>query len=509
RGYSHVFVSGPSDGAECSDFVQVAECEGAFQEVYSRAKTRALVLAYANGGTPDAIRASVADVTVLSDRPYHPITQVTPIAHVRNRTVVEPPQPAASPSTNAAAAAPAPSPATAPIDIPRSEGSSLYPEVEALVRSHETTRTTSDTEEAWLATTVARARAALQQFQLNSKVIGEARLTPNALIVRFQGAANMTVELVQRRRSEFLTTHGLDLIAIRGEPGVVALSIARPVRQVLHSLDIWKRWEMKATEGNHRLLVAVREEDSELLFVSPSEHAPHTLIAGMTGSGKSVLMQNIILSIACTNTVEQAKIVLIDPKLGVDYFAFEGLPHIDGGIIEDQSAAIAQLNALVTEMDRRYGVLKANKCSNIFELNRKQIATERFPVLWVIHDEFAEWMMTDHYRDTVTTVVSRLGVKARAAGIFLVFAAQRPDSNVMPMQLRANLGNRLILRVDSEGTSEIALGGDKGAERLLGRGHMLAKLEGQPGLIYSQVPMIGNDDIRRVVDAIRRGPEPT
>lgn len=509
RGYSHVFVSGPSDGAECSDFVQVAECEGAFQEVYSRAKTRALVLAYANGGTPDAIRASVADVTVLSDRPYHPITQVAPIADVRNRTVDEPPQPAASPSTNAAAAAPAPSPATTSIDIPRSEGSSLYPEVEALVRSHEATRTTSDTEEAWLATTVARARAALQQFQLNSKVIGEARLTPNALIVRFQGAANMTVELVQRRRSEFLTTHGLDLIAIRGEPGIVALSIARPVRQVLHTLDIWKRWEMKTTEGNHRLLVAVREEDSELLFVSPSEHAPHTLIAGMTGSGKSVLMQNIILSIASTNTVEQAKIVLIDPKLGVDYFAFEGLPHIDGGIIEDQPAAIAQLNALVSEMDRRYGVLKANKCSNIFELNRKQNPTERFPVLWVIHDEFAEWMMTDHYRETVTSVVSRLGVKARAAGIFLIFAAQRPDSNVMPMQLRANLGNRLILRVDSEGTSEIALGGDKGAERLLGRGHMLAKLEGHACLIYSQVPMIGNDDIRRVVDAIRRGSEPT
>jgi S-DNA-T family DNA segregation ATPase FtsK/SpoIIIE len=81
-----------------------------------------------------------------------------------------------------------------------------------------------------------------------------------------------------------------------------------------------------------------------------------------------------------------------------------------------------------------------------------------------------------------------LGVKARAAGIHLVFAAQRPDANVMPMQLRANLGNRLILKVDAAGTSEIALG-EPGAEFLLGHGHLLAKLEGAPGLCFAQVPL--------------------
>lgn len=169
--------------------------------------------------------------------------------------------------------------------------------------------------------------------------------------------------------------------------------------------------------------------------------------------------------------------------------------------------AIDRLTELVSEMDRRYTVLKENRCSNIFELNRKPNPTERLPYLWVIHDEFAEWMMTDEYRDSVSSIVSRLGVKARAAGIFLVFAAQRPDSNVMPMQLRSNLGNRLILRVDSEGTSEIALG-EKGAERLLGRGHMAAKLEGYTGIIYGQVPLISSAEITQVVAAIRQtGPK--
>lgn len=116
----------------------------------------------------------------------------------------------------------------------------------------------------------------------------------------------------------------------------------------------------------------------------------------------------------------------------------------------------------------------------------------------MIHDEFAEWMLTDDYRDNVANIVSRLGVKARAAGIFLFFAAQRPDARVMPMQLRSNLGNRLILRVDGEGTSEIALG-EKGAEQLLGKGHMAAKLEGETDLIYAQVPFVSPAQIDALV----------
>lgn len=127
------------------------------------------------------------------------------------------------------------------------------------------------------------------------------------------------------------------------------------------------------------------------------------------------------------------------------------------------------------------------------------------PALWLIHDEFAEWMLVDDYKDEVTAAVARLGVKARAAGIHLVFAAQRPEASVMPMQLRANLGDRLILRVESEGTSELSLG-DKGAERLLGRGHLLARLEGGPSLVYAQVPLASSEEIETMVSMIARDP---
>jgi S-DNA-T family DNA segregation ATPase FtsK/SpoIIIE len=224
------------------------------------------------------------------------------------------------------------------------------------------------------------------------------------------------------------------------------------------------------------------------------------LIAGSTGSGKSVLVQNILLAIAATNTPAQARIVMIDPKQGVDYFAFEGLPHLDGGNIDSQEVATQRLAELIQEMNRRYVLFREARSSNLAAYNAKMPEGQRLPVLWLVHDEFAEWMLTDDYRDAVSTMVQRLGVKARAAGIYLIFAAQRPDATVMPMQLRANLGNRLILRVDSEGTSEIALG-ERGAERLLGRGHLLAKLEGERDLIFAQVPLVGSAFIENAVTA--------
>ena len=343
----------------------------------------------------------------------------------------------------------------------------------------------------------------MQQFQLQSKLLSSA-LTPNAALLKFQGSANLTVEQVLRRRSEFLTTHRLNVISVRAESGVVAIAVARPSRRVLHLPAVWKGWNPDCSTGNHELLIAVKEEDSSLLFLSPKANAPHTLIAGSTGSGKSVLMQNIILGIACTNTPSQARIVLIDPKLGVDYYAFESLPHLQGGIISEQHAAILTLNELVGEMNRRYTVLRENRAANIFDLNRKPSPTERLPFLWVIHDEFAEWMLTPDYANAVSEVVSRLGVKARAAGIALIFAAQRPDANVMPMQLRANLGNRLVLRVDGEGTSEIALG-EKGAERLLGKGHLAAKLEGAPEISFGQVPFVDHEFLSQAVSAVSEG----
>ncbi|MCL4178853.1 MAG: DUF87 domain-containing protein [Verrucomicrobia bacterium] len=516
RLYSHIFVSGPSDAPECSDFVAVAEAEQSWQEVFSRGRLRELVLGYARDADPIAIRKANAGEDIWKEQAYRKPSDRIQIVQRRKPgedsagespvpgvdAGISPPKQAGA-SDKTAITPTQPTPPPLPM-VPPSLGTVgwVYPQVSQLVSAYVGGSSDSAADEDWLRQVESKCKGALQQFQLQSKLLSKS-LTPNAALLKFQGSANLTVEQVLKRRSELLTTHALNVISVRGEPGVVAIAIERPTRRVLHLAEVWKSWNPECTHGNHELLIALKEEDSTPLFLSPRSNAPHTLIAGSTGSGKSVLMQNIILGIACTNTPEQARIVLIDPKLGVDYFAFEGLPHLEGGIIDEQERAVAKLGELVDEMARRYRVLKENKVANIFDLNAKPNATEHLPLLWIIHDEFAEWMMTEDYAEAVADIVGRLGVKARAAGISLVFAAQRPDANVMPMQLRANLGNRLVLRVDGEGTSEIALG-EKGAERLLGKGHLAAKLEGEQGIVFGQVPFVESDFLVRMVAALNQ-----
>jgi S-DNA-T family DNA segregation ATPase FtsK/SpoIIIE len=509
-GFSHVFVPTATDGTEPTDISEVSGVSGAFQEVYGRSDLKRLLQAYwRDERTPNRrgfIGADHVSPVLTWRRPgsNEEVQSSAPIAPVTS-------QPASDEIPEISiSSTPDVSQVVGERVIPEEDNLDLpvsgwaYPAISALALSSRTSDEEGFAEQEWLARISAATRSALQQLQLQAKLVDSA-LTPNSALLKFAGSANLTVEQVTRKRSEMLTTFGLNVISIRPEPGAVILAVERPARKVVSIETLWSKWKHNSEGwGNQDLLIGVRENDGTLLYLSPGRsHAPHTLIAGSTGSGKSVLMQNIILGIAATNTPEQARILLIDPKQGVDYFAFEDLPHLDTGIIDDQTVATQRLTELVTEMDQRYGRFKQARVSNLAAYNAKVTPSERLPAIWLIHDEFAEWMLTEDYKEAVASVVQRLGVKARAAGIYLVFAAQRPDAHVMPMQLRANLGNRLILRVDSEGTSEIALG-EKGAERLLGRGHLLAKLEGERDLCFAQVPFVDPEFADSVVAATQR-----
>lgn len=499
-GFSHVFVPNQIDGKNLSDAKHVAGADEAVQFVFGRAELKALIAAYANNGDPGPVLQGI-DPYIAPNAPGTSLWG----ANDKPAKAAEAPQagwqdPASLTPANEVPAEPiattGPMHATA-LQDPDEQFRERVQQVIA-----EGLHDPIDDQD-WLSKISLTTRSALQQLGLQAKSVSQT-LTPNAAILRFAGSAQLTTEQVLKKRSELLTTHGLNVIAVRPEPGVVALYVARPDRRVVTANEVWSRWQPSlSAEANKSIAIAVTENDNTLLVFSPGErHAPHTLIAGSTGSGKSVLMQAILLGIAVTNTPAQAQIVLIDPKQGVDYFAFDALPHLDGGIIDRQEEAIEKLDWLATEMDRRYGLFKQARVPNLTAYNAKVTHAERLPVFWIVHDEFAEWMMTETYRTAVTATVGRLGVKARAAGIHLIFAAQRPEANVMPMQLRSQLGNRLILRVDSEGTSELALG-ERGAERLLGKGHLLARLEGEQQLIYAQVPFTSEEFITEMVDAIR------
>ncbi|MDY7577266.1 FtsK/SpoIIIE domain-containing protein [Herbaspirillum sp. RTI4] len=355
----------------------------------------------------------------------------------------------------------------------------------------------------WLKDVTAQLRQALISRGLTAKLSEEFSpiLTPNAGIIKLQGTKELTVQAIESRASEIFTSDGIQIISVMPESGRISIAVKRPIREILHTervlLDYLKNFD--ALNAGESISIGIAEEDGKQILLDPLSQ-PHTLVAGITGSGKSILIQNILITIAASRSPDQALIYLIDPKFGLDYRPLEGLPHLKAGsgrIIDDTQEAIEMLKNLVTEMNNRYVLFKEAGVPNIGAYRRA--TGKKMPTLWVIHDEFTDWMMIEEYRKAVPDVVSRLSVKARAAGIFLIFAAQRPDKDAMPMQLRSQLGNRLILKVDNEATSEIAMGiKNGGAERLLGRGHMLVRI-GQPDSIYAQVPFI---DIETVVPEI-------
>jgi S-DNA-T family DNA segregation ATPase FtsK/SpoIIIE len=349
----------------------------------------------------------------------------------------------------------------------------------------------------------------LNSYGLQANVIGT-RLTPNGCLVRLAGSDRLRVEDIESKRMQLLTTHSLQLVTVQPKPGEIIVSIAGEKRHAVSLWDVWARRELKrnASGINTSFVLGLQELNGNVLYLNLggdfgglSQHEPHSLVAGATGSGKSVLIQSLLLDIAATNPSNLARIVLIDPKMGVDYAALEALPHLREPIITTQGRAIEVLKALVEEMDQRYRQFAEVRARDLPTFNSKVAVDRRLAMIVLVHDEFADWMLDDNYKGVVSAAVARLGVKARAAGIHLVFAAQRPDKDVMPMQLRENLGNRLILKVASEATSKIAL--DRpGAELLLGKGHLAAKLAGEQGLLFGQAPLLSDTDIDQAAAAI-------
>lgn len=541
RGYSHVFIRGPADATVRGEQEVIPDIPNGLQEVFGRDELRSLIKAYEARAPLNAVRRALgSDQPWTSTRFRDPaprvawtnksMSEVEAVGADSNRGAsaevrsVKQSQPAArieetaptsvDPVVSVASTSEVSSLAAVPDTLREKERVAVVPaDFLSLVesRTHERS-SSSQADEVWLKETAHKLRTALLGYGLQAKIAGT-RLTPNAALIRFVGTDRLRMEDIRSRESALLTTHGLRLVAVSPLPGEIVVAVARPKRQTVSLWDVWARRELNrnAAGQNTSFVLGLRELDGEILYLNlgsafggAQSHDPHTLVAGATGSGKSVLIQAIILDIAATNLSTLAQVVLIDPKMGVDYSAIERLPHIVGGIVIDQARAQRELERLVTEMDHRYELFRSSGARDLRSFNASKPTAERLPLLFLVHDEFAEWMLTENYKEAVATTVQRLGVKARAAGIHLIFAAQRPDANVMPVQLRDNLGNRLILKVASVGTSEIALG-EKGAESLLGLGHLAARLSGEPGIVFAQAPFLSDADIEQAVDAIVRG----
>lgn len=534
RGYSQVYVHTSDAGSGSASEQELLLDESgvkAWQEVFDRDELRKLVEAYAKNAGSLQARAGLGPHEPWSGhsfkKPASRVPWLAAMGQLANGSVeasvvavaddAKVSDKASSPEHEPAAPSQSPAQADA-LETASAQAASrpasstnLGAALSELVASKFAGGSQSDAErEEWAQDVTKKLKAALNSYGLQAAILGT-RLTPNGCLVRLAGSDRLRVEDIENKRTQLLTTHAINLVTVQPKPGEIVVTVAGSKRQAVSLWELWSRRELNRNVAgiNTSFLLGLQEINGALLYLNLgtefgglSSHEPHSLVAGATGSGKSVLIQALILDIAATNSKDLAQLILIDPKMGVDYAPLADLPHMRDEIITTKEKAGEVLEALVQEMEDRYRAFAKARARDLPTYNAKVAAEERLPMVFLVHDEFADWMLDDSYKGAVGAAVQRLGVKARAAGIHLIFAAQRPDKDVMPMQLRENLGNRLILKVSSEATSKIAL--DRpGAELLLGRGHLAAKLNGEQGLVFAQAPFLSDQEIEAAVAAIR------
>lgn len=223
---------------------------------------------------------------------------------------------------------------------------------------------------------------------------------------------------------------------------------------------------------------------------------PHLLIAGTTGSGKTVCVNTCILSLLFRESPNNLKFLMIDPKM-VELMPFNGLPHLLCPVVTDAKKAAVALNWVVAQMEERYQLLAKQGARNIEAYNERQ---EKIPYIIVVVDEFADLMSVA--RDQIENAITRLAQLSRAVGIHLILATQRPSVDVITGVIKANLPARVSFKVASKVDSRTVLDAN-GAEALLGKGDMLFLQPGKEDLIRIQGALVTDAEIGRVVEFIK------
>ncbi|MBI3896248.1 MAG: DNA translocase FtsK [Acidobacteria bacterium] len=270
------------------------------------------------------------------------------------------------------------------------------------------------------------------------------------------------------------------------------------------------------TEARSSLAVALGKEINGRIRIADLASMPHLLIAGSTGSGKSVSLNGLIVSLLFRATPEEVKLMLVDPKR-LELGLYEGIPHLLTPIITDPKVAANALRNVVREMERRLKLLAEKGVRNIEQYNRlmqkseslnlfeEESAQEPLPLIVIFIDELADLMMVDK---NVEIPITRLAQMARAVGIHLVLATQRPSVDVITGLIKANFPARISFRVATKVDSRTILDSN-GAESLLGKGDMLFSPPGSGRLVRVHAPLITEGEIAQVVDFWRAQASPS
>ncbi|MBP7074679.1 MAG: DNA translocase FtsK, partial [Rhabdochlamydiaceae bacterium] len=346
----------------------------------------------------------------------------------------------------------------------------------------------------------------LLSFGIEAKV-GDINCGPTITSFEIHPAVGVKVQKITALENDIalkLQAKSIRIIAPIPGKAAVGVEIPSPYPQEVS----FKEMLISYLQGSRKFLVPVilGKTVAGENMVSDLAKMPHCLIAGATGSGKSVCINTIIMSILMNATPDEIKLIMIDPKK-VELTPYTQLPHLIAPVITEPHGAYAALNWMVKEMQNRYDILKHLGLRNITAFNSRTInpeleaslsvsVPEKMPAIVGIIDEFADLMMASS--SDLETPIARIAQMARAVGIHLILATQRPSREVITGLIKANFPTRIAFKVASRVNSQIILD-ENGAESLLGNGDMLFLPPGTSHLMRAQGAYVSDEDINRVV----------
>ncbi len=341
----------------------------------------------------------------------------------------------------------------------------------------------------------------LGQFKITGEVM-DIYSGPLVTTFEFKPAANVKVSKILNLQDDLAMALRAETIRIQAPiPGknVVGIEIPNDSFDTIYLRDILESELFQTSKSP--LTIAMGKDIVGNPFVTDLKKLPHLLIAGTTGSGKSVGINAMILSLLYRNDPDSLKLMLIDPKM-LEFSIYNDIPHLITPVITDSAKAIAALANMVGEMERRYKMMAESRTKNIDNYNEKakKKGIESMPFIVVIIDELADLMMNGG--KDVEYSIARLAQMARASGIHLIVATQRPSVDVVTGLIKANLPSRLSYRVGQRIDSKVILDA-LGADSLLGRGDALFTPPGTNGLVRIHAPWNSEDEIEEIVEFLK------
>ena len=343
---------------------------------------------------------------------------------------------------------------------------------------------------------------ALKSFGIVAEVVN---ITHGPSITRFELTLETGTKVSRVTNLQDDIMLAMAAISIRIEapiPGKSAIGIEIP-NDVPTAVQLRGLVETKEFKASSPLTVALGRDIPGRPIYCDLAKMPHLMIAGSTGSGKSVCINSILTSILVHSSPEEVRMILVDPKV-VELSVYNGVPHLIMPVITDPKKAAGALNWAVTEMQRRYKLFEEGQVRDIKGFNEKyknDPEVEHLPLILIVIDELAELMMVA--AKEVETYISRLAALARAAGIHLLIATQRPSVDVITGVIKANIGSRIAFAVTSGVDSRTILD-SYGAEKLLGKGDMLYAPMSAPQPVRGQGAFLKDEEVEAVVDCLKK-----